>query len=93
MKLEIKVGPEVGTKLINDLIKKCVCDEGYRSEAALARALGIVPQKLNRWKKGKSRVSSEMVTLIGVLMHFESFEDIKKTLGRSLIYQLRAVIN
>lgn len=80
MKLEIKVGPEVGTKLINDLIKKCVCDEGYRSEAALARALGIGPHKLSRWKNGVYPVPPEARKLFGLLLSFKCSDRIIKAL-------------
>lgn len=71
-----------GKKVILALIKKSVCDGGFASEADLARGLNIVPQKLNRWKKGKSAVSTEGVTLAFLLMEQPNGASIKKVLSR-----------
>ncbi len=78
-------GRVTGTKIFRDLIAKCVCDGGYKSEAALARAWGIHPQKINRWKLGKSRVSSEAVTLALILLSCPSPSQVKRVLNQRFV--------
>ncbi len=71
-----------GKSIINSLIKKAVGPGGYSSAADLARGMMIVPQKLNRWKNGKSAVSSEGVTLALILLEQNTAADIKELLSR-----------
>lgn len=57
-----------GVLIISELIKASMDDGSYKSEAEIARAVGIGPHKLSRWKNGRHPVPSEVCTLALILL-------------------------
>lgn len=71
---------DFGKSVVAALIKTAVGEEGFKSESALARAMGIGANKLNRWKNGLYPVSKEGLTLAMVLLALGDAKEIKRTL-------------